>query len=355
MVKEVKINFGETQVEHNNIIVGFVIQQILEFGFVIIENSVYFVGGYIFSNMLGPVLDKVFDDYKLDVRLPSPLAGQDTSAKFTFDYRNVRSPFIGDGYMEMYLFGEFLHGSEACELDADYMDFINSEKFSQLVVSESAMTCILNNFAASPIGKVELDSHRMDQLFSQSGLKFDTTLLKDYIPVLYKKVGKDVDLTLVLEFEKIKTIFGQYDSDVIVEYELIFTFVNKASNEVILKDRFPMISVLDIDTDHDIVYYRLLNHKIDNENSAPKSKSEIDNIGLTATQYREFMSQFSYSLGELKNWLNDKVFKGGLMMPYIVNEFLTNIYFKEKSMHVELEVFAGAVNFFEQKYDTWDY
>jgi hypothetical protein len=103
--------------------------------------------------------------------LKSPFAGQNTKAAFEFDYRNTQSPFIGEGFMDLYFLGELLyvpgkgmkkdeHGSEfiPCTLQPDAMGFLNTETFSQLVITESAFTCMLNSISQSPIGKLHLNA-----------------------------------------------------------------------------------------------------------------------------------------------------------------------------------------------------
>jgi hypothetical protein len=51
------MNFGESFVYHENFIAAFLMQQTLSFVTVILENSVYFVGDLLFTEMAGPVLD----------------------------------------------------------------------------------------------------------------------------------------------------------------------------------------------------------------------------------------------------------------------------------------------------------
>lgn len=68
--------------------------QFVFFGMVIIENSVYFVGQYIFTNMMGPIMDTFLDHYKQTLYIPSPFWGQDTWDEFRFDYRNLFNPNI---------------------------------------------------------------------------------------------------------------------------------------------------------------------------------------------------------------------------------------------------------------------
>jgi len=57
------------------------------------------------------------------------------------------------------------------------MDFMSNEVFSQLVISQSAATCILNKLAKSQIGQIELDKKSWNDLFGLNNLNFTTTSL----------------------------------------------------------------------------------------------------------------------------------------------------------------------------------
>lgn len=70
------IKFGESYLYHDNTWVAIFMHQVVQFGLVIIENSVYFVGEYIFTNMAGPVLTNFLNDYQLPLNhIPSPFRG----------------------------------------------------------------------------------------------------------------------------------------------------------------------------------------------------------------------------------------------------------------------------------------
>jgi hypothetical protein len=169
---------------HDNQFVAIIMHQIVEFGLVIVENSVYFVGEYIFTNMAGPVLTTFLNDYKFPLTgIPSPFHGQNTAANFELDYRNTVDPFLGEGWMDTYFLGEILYGGQGCDLEPDFFDFMDDQEFSQLVISESATTCGLNNIARSPIGKLDLNEQRLNQFFGVNNLKFDTTSFAKHIPV----------------------------------------------------------------------------------------------------------------------------------------------------------------------------
>jgi hypothetical protein len=98
------------------------------------------------------------------------------------------------------------------------LEFANHNTYSQLVVSESAAGCILNNLAVSPIGRLILDENRINQLFKKSGMKFNTNSLATYLPIFQQKLGENVPMGLHLRFKNINVMFGKFDSDVILEY-----------------------------------------------------------------------------------------------------------------------------------------
>jgi len=163
-VYDVEIKFGSSYVHHDNFVLGFFMHQIITYSMVMIEQSSFFVGKFMFTGMLGPLMDQALGNYEITVNTPSIFRGQDTSSVFSFDYRNTRSPYIGNGYIDVYFLGELNYGvhRDECKIEADYMDFVNSATFSQLVVSESAASCWMNEWAKSSIAKFDLDDEKVN-------------------------------------------------------------------------------------------------------------------------------------------------------------------------------------------------
>ena len=84
--------------------------QFLYFGIKIIENSVYFLGEYIFSNLMGPIMDQQLNHYMFEFPYPSIIRGQQTWDGFILDYRNTKSPYISDkGYIDLFFSGELVY------------------------------------------------------------------------------------------------------------------------------------------------------------------------------------------------------------------------------------------------------
>jgi hypothetical protein len=89
VVYDCDIKFGNSYLYHDNKIVAFVMHQFLYFGLLVVENSVYFVGDYMFSSIGGPIMDEALNHYRMNITLPSPFAGQAAKSTFELDYRNT--------------------------------------------------------------------------------------------------------------------------------------------------------------------------------------------------------------------------------------------------------------------------
>lgn len=57
------IRFGKSYLYHDNQWVAVAMHQIVQFVLIIVENSVFWVGDYIFTNMSGPVIANFLDGY----------------------------------------------------------------------------------------------------------------------------------------------------------------------------------------------------------------------------------------------------------------------------------------------------
>lgn len=355
VVYKVDIDFGKTMVYHDNKIIAFFMHQIFEFGTKVVQNSLYFLGGSIFSSVLGPIMDRALNHYRMPLTLKSPLLGQTTQGHFVFDYRNVYSPVLYGGYADFFFAGELLHGDFAsCDLEHDNMDFANSATYSQLVISESAATCALNSLALSPIGLIQLDATKLNQLFEKDYIKFDSGSLAKYLPVFQRKIG-DADMKAELSFKNIKVMFGQFDSDLILEYTACVSFIGQSKTGVkeLMFDEFKMITTMDMQAEDDVMQVKVLNHKLDVDTKFGSRDKPIRNgMDLTTTEYKEFLSTFSYSMNYFKNWLNTKHLPDGIRFPWTLDEFNSNLRFQEKSMHIMLEVEDNAALYLEDKF--WD-
>lgn len=71
---------------------------------------------------------------------------------------------------------------------------------------------------------------------------------------------------------------------------------------------------------------------------------------LTDSEYKQFVSQYTYLMNGVKKWLNEQMQHEGVFFPFGVEEFYTTVQFQESQMHIMLEVEEEAEKFFEDKY-----
>ena len=147
----------------------------------------------------------------------------------------------------------------------------------------------------------------------------------------------------------VNVLFGQFDSDIILDYTLVMDW--KSAGGSVLYDELKMISTADMKSKNDVMFITLLSHKLDVDSKfGQKTKPIRENLELTENEYREFLSTFGFTMSYLKQWLNEVYFRPGLLFPYNVHEFLTEVTFQEKSMHILLEVEPEAEEFLDEEF-----
>lgn len=350
IVYNTKLTFGDSFIHHEDPLTAFCLFQVLEFAFIMIRNSVFLIGQYIFTDMLGPVIDKFLNHYHFDFYIWSPFKGQDKYSIMSFDYRSTKSPTIGDGFVEFFFVGEMAYqhlDNSKCKMDAvKPMKFIEHDPYSQIVMSEEAATCWFNAFSESEIGEINITGTKLSKLFQGFTKKaldipFTSTSLKNHIPLFYQKLGKNKKLRLDLTFKDIKVYFNKYETDLIFEYTMIMNWLpddshaedraakgEKGNKETIFYDEFKMISSANLEMVDDIGYLNILNHKLDlNGKFAQTVSPEKNTIDVTENEYREFLQSLGFTLNEMKKWLNDVILLDGIKFPYKLDEIKSEIKF----------------------------
>lgn len=97
-----------------------------------IENSIYFVGPFLLSDMAGPNIDKLLHGYMVPWKIRSPLDNgkhnrrHKAYSNMEWDLRNVRSPVIANGNIDLFMMGELMHkdlNALDCQYNPEYMEF----------------------------------------------------------------------------------------------------------------------------------------------------------------------------------------------------------------------------------------
>ena len=74
-----------------------------------------------------------------------------------------------------------------------------------------------------------------------------------------------------------------------------------------------------------------------------------NNMKMTRNEYREFLAHLGAAAATMKNWMNSDVFHVGVKFPYRPDEFLTEVRFQEKSVHILFELEEDMTSFLEKK------
>jgi hypothetical protein len=237
------------------------------------------------------------------------------------------------------MLGELLYGTGSCVLDPDQMYFDNSEVFSQMVFSESAFQCLLDNFFTSPIGKLHLNTPKTNALFERNDIQLNTSWLNErkIMSFFYNKLGPNKEISFELEFEKPTVLMGQKNVDLAVEYVINFRAFHMPENNgslnmqnpLLIEDHLSAITSMNIETQNDIMFIHIVEHKLNiNQKYGQKSQPTRNNMKLTENDYKDFLSSFEITMNYLKTFLNEVHFRDGQPFPYGLEEFNSTVAFQ---------------------------
>lgn len=199
------------------------------------------------------------------------------------------------------------------------MEFIEDPDFTQLVISEAGFSCYLNMLAKTNLGTIDLNTDRMNQMLSTEGVfKFDTVNLGKMMPIVKKLFpGPKKDLRFILNFKDINVLFGQFDTDAIVEYTMLLSIYEESMERELFFDEIRFVTSMDIKSTNDVIFAHILNHKIDTEGKYGHRTAPLRNqLGLSANDYRDWLKQLGFVMKDLKTYLNEHYFPNGMRFPY---------------------------------------
>jgi len=104
----------------------------------------FFFGLLLFNDMFTPVLTEILNGYELPIDLPSPFKGQDTHGFFNFDFRNLKDPDMGKGYITFFLDGTLTHNFDACNGPNPSEIYMDNETWTPCLAYEDD-DCPLDN------------------------------------------------------------------------------------------------------------------------------------------------------------------------------------------------------------------
>ena len=213
---------------------------------------------------------------------------------------------------------------------------------------------MLDTLGRSEIGTLYLDGPKITAMMNHPSApaEFSTDSLREHLPVLYEKVGGNKDLNMELSWKDVKVLLGNYDADVILEYTMQLTLFEHENIELIY-DEVRVITAFDLWTENDMLHAHFINWKLDMDSiryASDKTLPIRNGMSLTANEYEEWLSDLDLSMNEFKRYMNEVIWVDGVDLPFTTHELYSDIKFKEKSLHVFLEVEDDAAEWFEEEW-----
>lgn len=203
--------------------------------------------------------------------------------------------------------------------------FHPSHDYSQLVISEGTMSCMLNMISESWIGYLRMNQYTFSQMF-RSDAVFDSTSLGEYIPLVEEKLGPHAPLEIWIGYDNMKVEFGKYDVDIYMEYTLkIWLYNNAQDDQIWFYDEIHMITSLNLNSDNEILHFEIVEMRIQIDRMRDQRyRPHQENLGITENDYQEFLEDLSLSVSFLKDWMNKVILRGDhIRYPYTVEEMYT--------------------------------
>ena len=287
------LQWGETAFYHENFLLAVIFDQWIRFTLIIIQNSLYFLGDQIMNGMIEPVMTDFLNNYQFPLHLNDFFKGQDAQGDFFVDLRHVPylNPRIGTGFMDFYFIGEMIYKDENCgdQIVDSNIHFFDVQDQSQLVIGESAFSCIANQWAKSDLGKIYLNEDKFNKLFMVEGYKLNTTSLGRHIKLFEEKVGSDKPLKFQSEFKNINIQFGKFDTDVVIDYTFCFSVhLDLLGARELFYDCIVMSTAANVRAENQILHIELVEHKVNlDTDGANRDKPKRNSMDMTVNEYRE--------------------------------------------------------------------
>jgi hypothetical protein len=173
------------------------------------------------------------------------------------------------------------------------------------------------------------------------------------MPIFKQKVGPNKMLKINVSYKDINVMLGQFDVDAIIEYTLCISFsLDDSKQKELLYDELKMVTSFNVKVDNDVAFITILNNKLDLPKKNTKEEPIRNSMKLTNNEYREFLSTFGFTMNFMKKWMNDVTLRGGVKLPYNMEEIYTSVDFSTKAAHIFLEVEDKADEALERGF--WD-
>ena len=325
------IDFGQTVVKHSNWFTELLLGQVVELSLVIIENSSWAFGEFIFTNIMGPAMDKALNHYKWLIPIYE-VRNKANKYMMYVDFRNTMDPYTADTYVDFEMLGEMIYHDQGCSsFDPEPLSFWPGGQ-SQFVLSDVAVTCMAEQLGKTEYNNAVFNGHTLWRPFNSS------TFTEMDLPFFENKLGPGVPLTLKLQYKDMKITFGNEAANIILEFTQMITLSYDSSDpsfsalklpddKEIIYDELKLLVTLDAKVENDLLYLTYHKYELDIFDKYHYRDYPIRNsLNMSKQDYTQLLMDTKKMLNWYKGKLN-WIFSYGVYYQYDFPEFRQDIQF----------------------------
>ena len=148
----------------------------------------------------------------------------------------------------------------------------------------------------------------MKNLFNNDKLNlgFDTTTFAKHIPMFEGKLGKNKPMMMKLTFKEIEMKFANNDTDISFAYLMSYKlYLEEDPKTMIFEDEIPMFTSFKVYMEDDVLYPKIIKHKLNFGHIPMKSKPTKTTFDVTKNEYNKYLTDMRMTMEELKKMFND--------------------------------------------------
>jgi hypothetical protein len=119
-------------------------------------------------------------------------------------------------------------------------------------------------------------------------------------------------------------------------------YLEEDQKTMIFKDEIPMFTSFTLSLEDDVMYPKIIKHKMNFGHIPMKSKPTSTTLDVSRQEYDKYLTDMRMTMEELRKMFNDIQFIDGIAFPYGNNEFKTGVKFQEESVNFFITVGADA-------------
>lgn len=145
--------------------------------------------------------------------------------------------------------------------------------------------------------------------------------------------------------------FANNDTDISFAYLMSYRlYLEEDPKTLIFQDEIPMFTSFKVYMEDDVLYPKIIKHKMNFGHIPMKSKPTKTTFDVTKNEYNKYLTDMRMTMDELKKMFNDIQFIDGIKFPYGNNEFKTTFKFFKDSINIFIIVENNAAQFFEEEF-----